>query len=215
MNKPDLKSPLGKDNAEPHSDKDSDKKKAEASEPIELVHLATNMWWAVSALQIVYGILLGLIVPQKPRFIAEQLDKADFDRTLAQSGLSEGQMLGSMGVVIALTFIGFAVIFGVFTLLVRKGKGWPRWILIGGSLYLAVSAVQIFFSTPDVSSTWFVWGAGITMILSGLFAVVASYVITRPELAEFFGDPKDFGDKGEKANKKDSSPKNDSSSPRS
>ena len=215
MNKPDLKSPLGKDKPEPKADKDSDKKKAEASEPIELVHLATNMWWAVSALQIIYGILLGAIIPQKPRFIAEQLQKADFDRTLAQSGLSEGQMLGSMGVIIALMFIVFAVIFGLFTLLVRKGKGWPRWILIGGSLYLAVSALQLFFSTPDVSSRWFVWGAGITMILSGLLAVVASYVITRPELSEFFGDPKDFDEKGDKANKKDPSSNNDSSAPRS
>lgn len=161
----------------------------------ENVQLGVKAWWAVAAMQALIAVtqFLGNLID--PGQLRQSLNQTlDQQPELRRQMDAVGVSLDTLGVLYSFAVLGIMLfVSALFTWLAwRAGRGASnaRMLLNVGSLYLAITALlMVFSSAPSSLPVALVLVIGILTILSGVVAVVGIYFMSRPTNAEWFGIP--------------------------
>lgn len=155
----------------------------------EQVRDGVKIWYAVSGLQLLTGILQLVLNLTDRRALNRQVTLQTRDMELP-AGVTVGELVTGYAVAqFLLTLLSVVV---CVWLISRAGRGGyrSRLFLSLGSVYLAMTALmQTFAGAPETGSVVLIVLIGAGTIVSGVLAPVGWWLMSRPENRDWFGLP--------------------------
>lgn len=155
----------------------------------EQVRDGVKVWYAVTALQLLTGILQLVLTLTDRRALTRQVVQQTKDMDLPDGVTTDTLVTGYAVVQFLLTLLS-VVVCGWLVTRVGRGGYRSRFFLTLGSLYLALTALmQTFAGAPETGSVLLIVLVGAGTIVSGVLAPVGWWLLTRPETRDWFGMP--------------------------
>lgn len=157
----------------------------------EQVRDGVKVWYAVTALQLLTGILQLVLSLTDRQALTHQVVAQTRDMALPEGVTTDTLVTGYIILQFLLTLIS-VVVCGWLVSRVGRGGYRSRFFLTLGSVYLALTALmQTFAGAPETGSVLLILLIGVGVIVSGVLAPVGWWLLTRPETRDWFGMPGD------------------------